>query len=229
MRHFLLTVLLITLSVFVHANENPSINISAEGKVKARSDMAVFSLTVQTTELVADKAHSKIDSQVKELLKNLKKFDIKEGSLDSSQTSIQAEYDYSVQPKRHLGYRASRQISFNLVDLKQLDSLVANLSKLDHTNVNNIQFSVQDTQYFQDLALINAIQIAKQKAELIANEFGVELGKIEKVNHQVSQNSPPVFARAMAMEMEMDMAKTSSYEQKDIEMSAFIEVSFQFK
>tara|TARA_R110001592_G_scaffold6853_4_gene37829 strand:+ start:803 stop:1486 length:684 start_codon:yes stop_codon:yes gene_type:complete len=227
MRQIIITALLITISIFTQANEKPLITINAEGKVKTHPDMAVFNLTVQTTELDANKAHSKIDSHIKDLLKRIKKFDIKEDSLDSSQTSIQAEYDYNIKPKELLAYRASRQVSFNLVDLKQLDSIVSDLSKLDFTNLNNIQFSVQDTQYYEDLALINAIQIAKQKAELIANEFGVDLGGVYKVSHQVSQNSPPVFARAMTMKM--DMPESSSYEQKDIEMSAFIEVSFQIK
>ncbi|MFT6907905.1 MAG: hypothetical protein ACJAS1_004593 [Oleiphilaceae bacterium] len=225
MRQVLIFFLLISTSIFTQASEQPLININAEGKVKIHPDMAVFNLTVQTTELDANKAHRKIDSQVKELLKRIKKFDVKESSLDSSQTSIQAEYDYSIKPKRLLGYKASRQVSFNLIELKQLDSIVADLSKLDYTNLNNIQFSVQETQYYEDLALINAIQIAKQKAELIANEFGVELGRLNKISHQVKQNSSPVFARAMSMEM----AKTSSYEQKDIEMNAFIEVSFLIK
>jgi uncharacterized protein YggE len=227
MRQFLILFLLLSISIFTQASEKPIININAEGKVKTHPDMAVFHLTLQTTELDANKAHNNIDSQVKELLKHIKKFDVKEGSLDSSQTSIQAEYDYNIKPRKLLGYSASRQLTFNLINLKQLDSLVANLSKLDYTNLNNIQFSVQDIQYYEDLALINAIQIAKQKAELIANEFGVELGGVNKISHQVNQNSPPVFARAMAMKM--DMAETNSYEQKDIEMSAIIEVSFQTK
>ena len=216
MRQILFSVLLIFISIVSQASEIPT-----------RPDMAIFSLSVQTTELEANEAHRKIDSQVKDLLKHLKKFKIKDGSLDSSQTSIQADYNYNVKPKQLLGYRASRQISFNLIDLKELDSLVSQLSQLNYTNLNNIQFTVQDSQYYEDLALINAIQIAKQKAELIANEFGVELGQPYKISHQVSQNSPPVFARAMAMELAS--AKTSSYEQKDIEMSAFIEVSFQLK
>jgi hypothetical protein len=228
MRQIILTALLVLLSVFTFANENALININAEGKVKARPDMAIFNLNIQTSELDAQQAHKKIDSQVKELLKTLKKFEIKEGSLDSSQTSIQAEYDYTIKPRKLLGYRVSRQLSFNLIDLKQLDSLAAAISNLDYTNLNNIQFSVQDSQYFEDLALINAIQIAKQKAELIANEFHVEPGKLKSISHQVNQSSPPVFARAMAME-DSTLKSSSSYEQKDIEMRAFIEVSFEIK
>ena len=228
MRQILITFLLFSISVFCLASEKSLINISAEGKVKAQPDMAIFNLSIQTTELDAQQAHNRIDSQVKTLLKKLKKFDVKEGSLDSSQTSIQAEYDYSIKPKQLLGYRVSRQVSFNLIDLKQLDSLATTVSKLDHTNLNNIQFSVQDAQYFEDLALINAIQLAKQKAELIANEFGVDIGKLSSVSHQVSQNSPPIFARAMAMEDSM-LKSNSSYEQKDLEMRAFIEVSFELK
>jgi len=228
MRQILISFLLISMSMFAFANEKSLININAEGKVKAQPDMAIFRITIQTTELDAQQAHNKIDSQVKDLLKKLKKYNVKDGSLDSSQTSIQAEYDYDMKPKQLLGYRVSRQVSFNLIDLKQLDSLATTVSKLDFTNLNNIEFSVQDTQYYEDLALINAIQIAKQKAELIANEFGVNLGKLKNISHQVNQNSPPIFARSMAMEDSM-LKGNSSYEQKEIEMRAFIEVSFEIK
>lgn len=228
MRQILITILLISISVFAFASEKSLININAEGKVKAQPDMAVFTITIQTTEIDAQQAHNKIDSQVKDLLKKLKKFAVKEGSLDSSQTSIQAEYDYNIKPKQLLGYRVSRQVSFNLIDLKQLDSLATTVSKLDFTSLNNIEFSVQDTQHYEDLALINAIQIAKQKAELIANEFGINLGKLKNISHQVNQNASPIYARAMTMEGSM-LKSNSSYEQKEIEMRAFIEVSFEIK
>lgn len=228
MRQILISFLLISISVLAFANEKSLINISAEGKVKGQPDMAVFRITIQTTELDAQQAHNKIDSQVKELLRKLKKYAVKDGSLDSSQTSIQAEYDYKMKPKQLLGYRVSRQVSFNLIDLKQLDSLATAVSKLDFTSLNNIEFLVQDSQYYEDLALINAIQIAKQKAELIANEFGVNLGKLKNISHQVNQNSSPVYARAMVMEDSM-LKSNRSYEQKEIEMNAFIEVSFEIK
>ncbi len=227
MRQILFSIFLITFAMVSQAKEVPSININAEGKVKTHPDMAVFYLNIETSALDASAAHSKIDSQVKDLLKRLKKFDVKEGSLDSSQTSIQAEYDYNIKPKKLLGYQASRQVTFNLTNLKQLDDIVSHLSNLANTNVNNIQFSVQDPQYFEDLALINAIQIAKQKAELIANEFNVELAGLNKVSHQVSHSAPPVFARAMKMDLASD--QSSSYKQKDIEVSAFVEVSFRLK
>lgn len=228
MRHISLIFLLAFISAVAFSSEKQLININAEGKVKAQPDMAIFNLTIQTTELDAQQAHTKVDSQVKELLRKLKKFDVKEGSLDSSQVSIHAEYDYQLKPKKLLGYRVSRQISFNLINLKQLQALSNTVSKLEFTSLNNIQFSVQDKHYFEDLALINAIQLAKQKAELIANEFNVSLGRLNAISHQVSQNSPPVFARAMATEDSM-LKSNNTFEQKEIEMRAFIEVSFEFK
>lgn len=227
MRHFLFSIVVFFIACIAHANEQNAINISAEGKVKTQADMAVFSLAIQTTEFDAKRAHDTIDKQVKTLLKRLKKYSVDEGSLDSSQTSITAEYDYKSKPRSLIGYRATRQVEFQLADLKQMDDIVSDISQIEFTNINSVQFSVKDTQYFEDLALMNAIQIAKHKAELIANEFGRELGHILKVTHQVSSRSAPVFARAMSLEM--DNAKTSSYEQKDIEMNAFIEVSFSFK
>lgn len=215
------------MSPLVSADERPLISVSAEGLVKTKADMALVHLNIDASELDAASARSKTDEQVKHLLALLKSFELKDGSLDSSQTTIYTEYDYNVKPKQLLAYRANRTISFSLTNLKQLEKLVKSISEIQLVTLNRIQFSVQDERYWEDAALSNALQLAKSKAELIAEELGVELRGLYRVTHQVSRSAPPVLARAMSMEM--DKSSSNTYQQKDLELTAFVDVSFNFK
>jgi uncharacterized protein YggE len=229
-RHLAVFLLALTTSLFhsgLYAEERPLINVSAEGSIKTKADMALISIDIHASELDADTARNKTDQQVKRLLKVLKDYEVKEGSLDTSQTTIHTEYDYNVKPKQLLAYRANRNISFGLTNLNQLEKLVKAVSQLEQATLNHIQFSVQDNRYWEDSALSHALQLAKSKAELIAQEFGVELASIYRVTHQVNRTQQPVFARAMSLEMDKSAANT--YQQKDLEVSAFVEVSFNFK
>ena len=209
------------------ADEPPLISVSAEGIIKTKTDMALISIDIHASELEAATARSKTDQQVKRLLKILQDYQLKESSLDTSQTTIYTEYDYNVKPKQLTGYRANRHISFALIDLKQLEKLIQAISKLEQATLNQIQFSVQDKHYWEDSALSNALQLAKAKAELIAQELGVELAGLYRVTHQVNRSSQPVFARAMALEM--DNSEANTYQQKELEVNAFVDVSFNFK
>lgn len=228
-RHSLLLFFLVLSLVHfsVQAGEPSVINIGAEGIVKTKADTALINIDINAAELNADKARHITDQQVSKLLSLLKEFDLKEGSLDSSQTSIYTEYDYNVKPRQLLAYRANRNVSFALVKLEQLESLVKAVSQLEHASLNQIQFSVEDIRAWEDTALKHALQIAKSKAEIIAKEMSVKLTGIHRVTHQVNRSSPPVFARAMMLEK--DMGASGTYEQKDLEVTAYVDVSFTFK
>jgi uncharacterized protein YggE len=73
----------------LYAEDRPLIHVSAEGSIKTKPDMAQIYIDIQSSETDAEKARNNTDQQVKKLLKLLKDFEIKEGSLDSSQTFMQ--------------------------------------------------------------------------------------------------------------------------------------------
>ena len=226
MRSIFLSLFLIMFSLSIQADEVSTIHVSAEGTVKTQPDAAIINLSIQSSETEAESAMNMVDKQAKKLIKQIKGYAIKEGSFDSSQTSIQPEYDYQAKPRKLVGYRANRSISFQLTNLVQLESVINDISKSELTNINNVAFTVQDMQKFEDIALVNAINTAKQKARTIAKELDVDIKGIYKVNHHV-RNAPPTYARALSAEM--DMAKKSSYEQKDIDINTNIEIEFEIK
>ena len=79
-------------------------------------------------------------------------------------------------------------------------------------------------QRYEDIALANAINIAKQKANLIAEELDIEIKGIHRVNH-LARHASPTYARMLSSDMNME--RKSSYEQKDIEVNSNIEIEFE--
>lgn len=224
MRTFFLLFILSVFSITAQAKEVSTIHVSAEGSVKTQPDIATINLSIHSSETDAESAMSAVDKQAKKLIKKIKTYAIKEGSFDSSQTSIQSEYNYNIKPKKLVAYRANRSISFQLSNLEQLEGVINDISQIDLTNINNVSFSVQEMQKFEDIALANAIDIAKQKARLIAAALDIEIKGIHRVNHLV-RNVSPTYARMLASDMNME--RKSSYEQKDIEVNTNIEIEFE--
>lgn len=223
MRAITLSLLLLLCQAFAYAGEPATILISAEGSVKSQPDAAIIRLNTQSSELEADKAMKRVDQRIKKLLQKLTHYSIKQGSLDSSQVSIQPEYNYKTKPRTLIAYNAHREVSFHLIDLSQLEQLISDISKLDSIAINNVSFTMQDMSSLENKALINAINTAKEKASLIAENLNVDIKGIYKVNHQV-RHGQPVYARLNA---EMDMAKSNTYMQKDIDVRTTINIEFE--
>tara|TARA_B100001063_G_C16724768_1_gene535705 strand:- start:662 stop:1342 length:681 start_codon:yes stop_codon:yes gene_type:complete len=224
MRTFFLLFILSVFSISVQSKEVSTIHVNAEGSIKTQPDIATINLSIHSSETDAESAIKAIDKQAKKLIKKVKTYAIKEGSFDSSQTSIQAEYNYNIKPKKLVAYRANRFISFQLINLEQLENVINDISQIDLTNINNISFSVHDMQRYEDIALANAINIAKQKANLIAEELDIEIKGIHRVNH-LARHASPTYARMLSSDMNQE--RKSSYEQKDIEVNSNIEIEFE--
>lgn len=206
----------------------PLIEVTGKGKVSAKPDQALLSLNFSETELKLEEARDEVDKQVEALLKQLKKFEIDSGSLDSSQVSINPRYDYRPNNQRHfVGYQVNRQVSFKLNQLDQLDTLIEAISSEKINRLDSISFVHSDPEALRLEALDKAIVHSKLLAEKIADAYERDIDKIHQVSYQSpSQHSAP---RMMRMEMASADAKGSSYQQKELDVEVQVHASFLLK
>ncbi|HEY4219955.1 MAG TPA: SIMPL domain-containing protein [Myxococcota bacterium] len=80
------------------------------------------------------------------------------------------------------GYNASRAIVVCVTDLKTVDAVVDALVKAGANRLDQIAFDTSDLDKRRGEARLLAVRAAKQKAELIAKELGVHLGKPRTVS-----------------------------------------------
>jgi len=217
------------LATIAHAEtEQPLIHVNAEGKSSAQPDQVELALDFAVTHPEVEPARKEVDQHVKTLLNKLKKFELDTSSLDSSQTNVYPQYDYQNNQRQVLGYQVNRKISFTLKRLEQLEDLIKVITESKVSKLTQMQFGLSDSELYQTEALSNAIQNSRAIAQLIAEGYNVKLGPIHTVKHRTTQNRG--VNRAMMMESNLASAPSTepSYQQKNLEFKANIDVAFTF-
>lgn len=227
-----LLLLVVTIVLFSRPAQSlekpPLITVTAEGKTSATPDQATLSLQFSETRLEASEARNLVDQQVARLIAVLENYAIKEQSLDTSQIHIQPQYDYRNNQREFRGYQVVRQVGFSLSDLSQLDALLKSLTENEVNQLNQIEFGLSKPAFYQHQALKHAMANAKATATRIAQGFGVTLGKIHSVSYQAQASELPQRQARMQMELASVQAD-STYQQKDLDFMAHIQVAFTFE
>ena len=236
MSHTLLPTLLRFFSLFImlfttlsYADTEPAlIHVNAEGKTSAQPDQVELALDFSSTHLKAESARTEVDQHVKTLLKALKKFEIDTSSLDTSQTHVYPQYNYRNSQREFLGYQVKRKVAFTLKKLEQLEDLIKVITESKVSQLSQMQFGLSDAALYQTEALLNAIHNSRATAQIIAEGYEVKLGAIHTVRHRTAQNHG--LHRAMKLESTMasDAPSDPTYQQKELEFKANIDVAFTF-
>lgn len=95
---------------------------------------------------------------------------------------IYANYDYSGEEERIVGYTATNTLSISTAQLDQLGSYIDAAFAAGANTLDNVRFFAQDTQSAQQEALTLAVQNAREKAETIAAASGMKLGGIVSID-----------------------------------------------
>jgi len=207
------------------ANEPlPLIEVSAYGSAKSAPDQAEILLTFSKSSLEIDSARVFVDQHVDAFLAKLESFELESQTLDSSQVNISPVYDYVKNQRTLRAYQVSRDISFKLNNLDQLPQMITLIGASKVSRLNKIEFGLSDMSIIKEEALTKALENAKHLAQHIARTYEVNLGRVYKVTHKTSNNSP-VMMRSMALQ-EMSSNENSSYIQKALEYKATINAAF---
>jgi uncharacterized protein len=228
MRPIFIAFVLSLLASLSHAEDPALINVSANAIAKGMPDQAQLKLVFSANDFEADDARRRVAKNVQAFLKRLDRFSLAENSLDTSGTNLYPRYDYHNKQRALKDYEFTRRVSFKINDLSELDALMSVITKTKATRIDNISFGIQQPGKLQKQALRKAIKSAKQKAATIAAGFNVELGKIHRVTHHADNNSRPGL-RSMAMASEAADSPAQTYQQKELEVRAAIDVAFTFE
>ena len=226
---YLSIIVVLSLTTLAHAEtEQPLIHINAEGKSTAQPDQVELALDFSATQLEVEPAREEVDQHVKTLLNKLKNFELDTSSLDSSQTNVYPQYDYRNSQRQFLGYQVNRKISFTLKRLEQLEDLIKVITESKVSKLTQMQFGLSDSELYQTEALSNAIQNSRAIAQFIAEGYDVKLGPIHAVKHRTTQNRGVNRAMMMESAMASNASPEPSYQQKDLEFKANVDVAFTF-
>lgn len=115
--------------------------------------------------------------------------------------SINPNYNYSEGNQRINGYTVSVNIAVKVTPIDKLNQAIDLATKDGVNNVGGIQFVLndEDLEKLEQKARKEAISNAKKKAQMIANESGIILGKIINVSEVGTPRPVPFYEAAPSL------------------------------
>jgi uncharacterized protein YggE len=185
-----------------------TINVTGTATVKVVPDEVTLTIGVTNTNLALELAKKEVDAGIKKVMVVVKEMGIEAKDVQTDRLSMYPNYQYhngaeSDKPPTFVGYCVSNHVCIVLRDISKCEDLITALFAAGINTIDDVTFQTSKLREHRDQARLLAVRAAKEKAALIAGEFGMKVGKpitikeepqrsrevLYSSNRQVQQNS----------------------------------------
>ncbi len=206
------------------------ISVSGEGKTSVAPDIAMLSFGMQVQrQPTAKAAMDQLGKGMTAVLDAVKKAGIDEKDISTQGLSLNPAYDWKEGTQVMRGFDASQSLSVKVRDLDKVSDVLAAAANAGANQVGGVSFIVDDPEKARAEARETAIAQAQEKAETLAHQLRMHLGKLKNYS-EGGENFPyprPMMEGAMmaksadvtappvpAGEQEVNVQVTMTYELK---------------
>lgn len=151
------------------------VSVSGSATINVAPDVANVSFDLLTKEKTAQEAKEVNDAMLKKLNEVLKKYEIKETELKMNYINIHPYYQYKANSHELAGYEAQKAITIKIKEIDKYNSFIDDLLKVGISNINSVDFTVEDIKTVRNQARVKAVESAKEKAELFASSISKKI------------------------------------------------------
>ncbi len=178
--------------------QQSTISVSATGEVYVKPDLGVMSFSVVTEKETVESALAENTEKMNKVISEIKNQGVEEKDLKTTSFNIYPRYEYKREQtllpsgERVLaGYEVIQRIEVKIRDLEKTGDIVATATEAGANQAGQLRFTVENEDEPRNEARKQAIDKAKEKAELLASQLGVDLAKIKSFSEDISNY--PVF------------------------------------
>jgi uncharacterized protein YggE len=173
------------------------ITVSGEASVSVPPDVAVLRIGVSSQGKNAREASSANAKAMTAVIAAIKNAGLSERDIETSQLSLQPQYDQSKAGTARLtGFAATNQVTLHIRTISELGSIVDRAIAAGANEMSGIEFLVSRRSTLLDQARADAIADAHRKAELYAKAAGVKIGPAVAITDE-GASAPPRPMQAM--------------------------------
>lgn len=206
-----------------------TLNISAEGSVNREPDIAFLNTGVQSQGATAQEAMAANREAMNGVFDALKKAKVSDKDMQTSNFSLQPQYDYSNrkngEPPRLVGYTASNQLTVKVRDLDTLGETMDALVGAGGNTFSGLSFALDDDRAARNEARDIAMKEAIARAELYAKAAGYQVARIVTISESGNYRPQPM---AMAR-MEMASDRSTPIAAGEVGYSVTVNVVFELR
>jgi uncharacterized protein YggE/ribose/xylose/arabinose/galactoside ABC-type transport system permease subunit len=189
--------------------EPPSISVSGVGKITAAPNVAEISVGVVTQGVAARDALTANNEAMAALMDRLKQGGVEAKDVQTTNISINPRYSQpaprpgNLPPNefvpRIVGYDVNNMVQITARDLAKLGVLLDAVVGAGANQMHGIRFRIDEPERLLDGARREAMADARRKAELLAREAGVTVGRPLRIQESGGASPPPMPMRGMRM------------------------------
>ena len=174
------------------------ITVMGNGSASVDPNIALFDIMVETSALTAGEAAKTNAEKTDKIIKILEKLIPEKKAVTTTGYNVYPEYQYDNQTNKSvfIGYKVSNQVNVKTIDMKNVGSIMDEVTNAGVTNINNLRFAYDKPEEIYQLALADAVDNALARAAVIAKRGSLTLKGIESAE---SMDAPSNEAIPMPM------------------------------
>ncbi|OGH11382.1 MAG: hypothetical protein A3B38_00960 [Candidatus Levybacteria bacterium RIFCSPLOWO2_01_FULL_36_13] len=180
----------------VNTTKTDLFSSSGEGEATAVPDEATISVGVTKNASSVDEAQKQANTVANKLISDLKKLGILDKDIKTTNYNVNPNYEIQpLMPTRggQSGYSVTQNIEVKIKPIENVNKVIDLATKDGANLVGGVNFTFSDElqKNLEEKATKEAVENAKEKAQILASAAGVRLGKI--INVVSSTNNPPFY------------------------------------
>ncbi len=198
----------IKVSSYVGRGNQPAnvISVSGSGEVLAVSDIASLNINLTKDGATAKEAQDLLNESITKTLNYLKEQKIEDKDIKSEYGGLAPKYSYEKcytypcpSNSKIIGYTATQSISIKIREVDNANVIKTGLAELGITDISGPTFGMDDEEGYKNQARSLAITEARAKADVLAKELGVRLGKVVSFS-EGDYNDYPMYKTSLMVE-----------------------------
>lgn len=156
-----------------------TISVSGEGKIYTKPDIALVDFSVVSEGPKVEDVQKQNTEKTNRVIKFLKESGIVDKDIKTTMYNLYPQYSYEERSvPRIVGYTITQTLEVKIRDLNKVGETLEGVTKNGINQIGSLYFKVDKDEELKEEARQLAIKDAKEKAEKLASQLGVRLGKI---------------------------------------------------
>jgi len=162
------------------AQEAKLISVNGKGELKIKPDQVYVSLQIRSFDKDLANARLKNEQDLDAITKIIYEFDVDRKSIEIY--FLRFDPDYKNWEKEKIkGYSITKSVSFILNDVSKIEDILSRLLEAGADQFYSIELRSSKKSEYEIQARKLALEKALKKAEAMANQMGVKIGKVHSI------------------------------------------------
>lgn len=195
-----------------------TISINGDGDVKMAPNLGQFSFTVTAKGKTAQEVQATSSARMNDILAFLKSQGVEDKDIKTSDYNLSPQFTYgpavtpcsgwNCPPPKQIpdGFEVSQMVTVKVHDTSKAGALLAGVGEKGATGISSLSFVLDDNKAAKAEARDKAVADAKDKAQKIAQQFGLKLGRMTGYYENQTYDDPSAGGAGYSP----DMAKSES-------------------